>query len=180
MTTTALAVELIVIGYQTLVWLVLAASLLPFSSSLQFTTLKEWKEALFVASLVAAYTAGAIMNGVVSKLMSSIEAKLVFKRFRPPSEMRAVILVHQPEALKHVMRYFDVPRVLRSTIFNVFLIGVFTLIRFYRILSCYEALVLIVFFVVTTAFAVWAWYETDENYYIHLCQTYDVVKEKEK
>lgn len=179
MTTTALAVELIVIGYQGLFWLVLAASLLPFFSSLQLDTLKEWKELLFLGSLVAAYTCGAIINGVVSKLMSSIEAKLVFKRSRPPSEMRAAILVRQPEALKHIMTYFDVPRVLRSTSFNVLLIGVFTLIRFWGNLSCFEVLWVIIGFVVVTACAFWAWYETDENYYVHLCQTYDALKEKE-
>lgn len=177
MTTTALAVELIVIGYQALIWLVLAVSLFPSFCGFPLTALREWKELLLIGSLVAAYTSGAIVNGVASKLMSPIEERLVFKRPRRPSEMRAVILVHQPEALKHVMTYFDVPRVLRSTIFNILLIGVFTTIHLYRLLSCYEVLILIACFVAAAAGAAWAWYETDENYYVHLCQTYDALKE---
>lgn len=177
MTTTALAVELIVIGYQALIWLVLALSLFPSFGGFPLNLVREWKEFLFVGSLIAAYTSGAIVNGVVSRLMSSIEKRLLFKRSRPPSEMRAIILVHQPDALKHIMTYFDVPRVLRSTIFNILLVGVFTTIHLYRALSCYEVSILIACFVAAAFFAAWAWYETDENYYFHLCQTYDALKE---
>jgi len=176
MTTTALAVELIIIGYQTLLWLVLALSLSPSFAGLQLATVREWKELLLVGSLVAAYTSGAIVNGLTSKLMESYEKKRVFKRTRPPSEMRAAILIHQPEALKQVMTYFDVPRVLRSTIFNIPLIAVFAVARFWRVLSCYEVLILVVGFVFVLYGAVRAWYETDENYYTHLCQTYDALK----
>jgi hypothetical protein len=74
-TTTALAVELVIIGYQALIWILLGISLFPFFSGLQITTLKEWKEPLVIASLVAAYTSGAIINGVVSKIMSLFEGK---------------------------------------------------------------------------------------------------------
>jgi hypothetical protein len=175
MTTTALAVELIVIGYQALIWIVLAVSLLPHCGDLPSVFLKDWKELLLVGSLVAAYTSGAIVNGVASKLMSKIEENLVFKRTEPPSEMRAAILLHQPEALKQVITYFDAPRVLRSTIFNILLIGVFTTIHVYRALSLCEILTIVACFIVVAATAAWAWYETDENYYVHLCQTYDAL-----
>ena len=80
MTTTALAVELIIIGYQTLIWLVLAVILLTHCGELPKIILTDWKELLIIGSLVAAYTSGAIVNGVASRLISKIEGKLVFKR----------------------------------------------------------------------------------------------------
>ena len=175
MTTTALAVELIIIGYQTLIWIVLAVILLPHCNELPTIIRTDWKELVLVGSLVAAYTSGAIVNGVVSRLISKIEGKLVFKRAEPPSQMRAAILVHQPEALKQVITYFDVPRVLRSTVFNILLIGVFTTVHIYSALSVCEILTIVACFIVSAAAAAWAWYETDENYYVHLCQTYDAV-----
>jgi len=111
MTTTALAVELVVIGYQALIWLVLAATLVfPSCGEPLLKVFKEWKELLIIGSLAAAYTLGAIVNGVASRLMLWIERRLIFTKPQKPSEMRATILVHEPEALKYVMSYFEAPR----------------------------------------------------------------------
>jgi len=142
MTTTALAVELVIIGYQTLIWLVLAANLLFPCDVSWLTTIREWKEPILVGSIVAAYTFGATVNAIASKVLEPFEGKCVFNGEKP-SVMRAAILVRQPEALKQVMTYFDAPRVLRSTILNILLIGVFTTIHFWYLLSWCKALALI-------------------------------------
>src|SRR5439155_11172339 len=157
MSTTALTVELLVIGYQALVWLVLAACLSPLcDKTLLQTMMKDWKELTVVASVVAAYTSGAIMNGVASKIMSPIENK-VYKQ--KPSEMRAAILLHKPEAFVQIMKNFDVPRVLRSTIFNILLIGIFSFIHLFLSNAIYSQLLLVaVLFVLGIAAAAWAWY----------------------
>jgi len=177
MSTTALAVELLVIGYQTLVWLALAACLSPLCDDTLLKAMKDWKEVVIVASVVAAYSSGAIMNGVVSRIMSSIETKVIYKRPQKPSEMRAAILVQKPEAFDHIIKNFDVPRVLRSTIFNFLLIGLFSFVHYFSSNATYSQLLLVaVLFTVGTAFAAWAWFETAENYYIHLSKTYDALK----
>jgi hypothetical protein len=174
MTTTALAVELVIIGYQTLIWLVLAASLLFPCDVCWLTMLKDWKEPILVGSIAIAYTLGATVNTISSRVLQPFEGKCVFKEEKP-SVMRAAILVRQPEALKQVMTYFDAPRVLRSTILNTLLIGVFTTIRFWCLLSWCKVLTLIVCFFLLASLAAWAWYEADDNYYTHLCATYDAL-----
>ncbi len=177
MSTTALAVELLVIGYQTLVWLALAACLSSLCDDTLLKGMKDWKELVIVASVVAAYSSGAIMNGVVSRIMSSIESKVIYKRPQKPSEMRAAILVQKPEAFDHIIKNFDVPRVLRSTIFNILLIGLFLLIHLFSSNATYSQLLLVaVIFAIGTAVAAWAWFETAENYYIHLSRTYDALE----
>ncbi|MGH7273458.1 MAG: hypothetical protein ACREIQ_03220 [Nitrospiria bacterium] len=170
MTTTALTVELLVIGYQALIWLGLAACLFPLCDEALLRALKDWKELLVVGSVVAAYTSGAIVNGVASGIMSSIESKVIYKRPQKPSVMRAAILVRKPDAFVHVMKNFEAPRVLRSAILNMLLIGVFTSAHVYRsTTSTWPQLLLVVLlFVLGTAGAAWAWYETAENFYIHL------------
>lgn len=177
MTTTALAVELVIIGYQTLIWLVLAANLLFPCDVCWLTTLRDWKEPILVGSIAIAYTLGATVNAISSRLMTRIEDRWVFKdkNLPLPSVMRAAILARHPEALKQVMTYFDAPRVLRSTILNILLIGVFTTIRFWHLLSWCKVLTLIACFVLLTFFVAWAWYEADDNYYTHLCATYDAL-----
>ncbi len=176
MSTTALAVELLVIGYQTLVWLALAACLSPLCDDTLLKAMKDWKELVIFASVIAAYSSGAIMNGVASRIMSSIESKVIYKGQRP-SKMRAAILVQKPEAFDHIIKNFDVPRVLRSTIFNILLIGLFLLIHLYSSNATYSQLLLVaVIFVIGTAVAVWAWYELAEDYYTHLSQTYDALE----
>lgn len=178
MSTTALAVELLVIGYQALIWLVLVASLFPVSSLDPLQMFKEWKELIIIGSVVAAYTTGAIINGVTTSIMERLKIdKVIYKRKEPPSEMRAAILVRKPEAFMHIMKNFDVPRVLRSTIINVLLIGVFTFIHLYRSTTstCSQLVLLICLVALGTAISAWAWYETAENFYIHLTKTYDEV-----
>ncbi len=189
MSTTALAVELLVIGYQALVWLTLAACLLPLCDDTLLRAMKEWKELLAVASVVPAYTLGAIMNGIASKVTDRLEGRLIEWRSKAcfikgrsqqPSEARAAILIQKPEAIEHVMGNYVVPRLLRSTIINVFLIGVFSFIHLSSSDATSPQLLLAgVLIVLGIAATVWAWYESAENYYIHLWRTYDALKKPE-
>jgi hypothetical protein len=182
MSTTALAVELLVIAYQALIWLVLVALLLPIGDHAWLQTLKEWNELTVIGSVVAAYTTGAIINGIASRIMemTKIESK-VYKLKKMPSEMRAAILVRKPEAFMHIMKNFDVPRVLRSTILNFLLIGIFAFIHLccFKSLTWLQLLLLVLVFVACVVGAVWAWFETAENYYIHLTAAYDEVTKKD-
>ena len=104
MSTTSLAVELLLIGYQTIAWLLLLAALTPFYNHAILEALKDWKELIFIASLALAYTLGAITNGIVSKIFNWIEAPLIYKHEKP-SEMRAAILVHNPDGSTGVILY---------------------------------------------------------------------------
>lgn len=181
MSTTALAVELLVIGYQALVWLALAACLSTSCDNTLMQTMRDWKEIIFVASVVAAYTSGAIMNGIASRLLSPWEDWLYQKtRSEKPSEMRAAILIQKPEAFDRVMKNFEFPRVLRSTVFNILLTGIFLFINLLFLKGTTTQLFWVVVWTVVAALLVlWAWYETAENYFIHLCKTYDAMTKKD-
>lgn len=178
MSATLLAVEILVIGYQALLWIGLGICLFPVCDDAMLETLKGWKELSIVASIVAAYTSGAIMNGIASKLMENVESKCIFKRSEKQSEMRAAILVSNSNAYVEVMKFFDVPRVLRATIFNIILIGIFVMVHLSRstTLTCGQLILVAILFLAGAICAWWAWYETAENFYIHLSRTFDMVK----
>lgn len=177
MSTTALAVELLVIGYQSLVALALAACLSPLCGNTLLQMMKDWKELIVIASVVAAYTLGAIMNGIAARLLSPLENKLYSKRSEKPSEMRATILIQEPQAFDHIIKHFDTPRVLRSTVFNILLIGLFLFIHILSLNATRSQLFLVAFGILVAAlFTLWAWYETAENYFTHLYRTYDALK----
>jgi hypothetical protein len=181
MTATALAVELLIIGYQSLVWLALAACLSALCDNTLLQMMKDWKELTVIASIVAAYTLGAIMNGISAKLLSPLEDKLYSKRSQKPSEMRAAILVQEPQAYSQIIKNFDAPRVLRATVFNILLIGIFLFIQVLTLNATRSQLLLVAFGTLIAAlFTLWAWYETAENYFIHLYQTYDALKKVRK
>jgi len=174
MSTTALAVELLVIGYQSLVGLALAAYLSPLSNTL-VQTMKDWKELIVIISVAAAYTLGAIVNGISAKLLSPIENKLYSRRSEKQSKMRVVILIQKPDAYDRIMKNFDTPRVLRSTVFNILLIGLFLFIL--SLNATRSQLFFVAFGTLVAALLIfWAWYEAAENYFIHLYQTYDAMK----
>ena len=177
MGTTALAVELLVIGYQALIWLAIIVCLFFKCDTELLNTLKDWKELSIVASVAIAFTLGAIINGIMAKLMDSADRKWIFKHDIKPSEMRAYILVNKPAAFPHIIENLIIPRLLRSTIFNIIMIGILTF--FYlatQDATFTQLLIVVILFGVVSAFAAWAWYETSENYYIHLCETYKASK----
>jgi len=175
--TTVLAVKLLVIGYQSLVGLALAACLSPLCGNTLLQVMKDWKELTVIASVVAAYTIGAIMNGIAARLLSPLENKLYSKRSEKPSEMRAAILIKEPQAFDRIMKNFDTPRVLRSTVFNILIIGLFLFIHILSLNVTRSQLLLVAFGTpVAALFTLWAWYETAENYFIHLYQTFDALK----
>ncbi len=67
-------------------------------------------------------------------------------------------------------------RVLRSTVFNVFLIGTFSFIHAVRLsATCSTLWIIAISTVLGAGLAAWAWYEVDENYFIHLTRTYDAL-----
>ena len=167
MTTTALAFELIIIGYQVLVWVWLVGCF-PECQGLLVRALNNWKEVTIAISIPAAYTAGAIMNPISAWLFSFWEDKIYAEK--PPSVMRAAILLKNPEAHNQVMKYFEAPRVLRASTLNILLTGIFLS---YRI----ESFPTLFFFAVAAAAAAWAWYETTDNYYTHLGATYKTLED---
>jgi hypothetical protein len=182
MSTTALAVEFLIIGYHTLIWVLLAACLLPACDEVMLRNLKDWKELLIGGSVVVAYTFGAVMNGVASKIMEKMERKLMKDKDPKPSEMRATILVRKPEAYEEVMKFFVVPRVLRSTIINFAFTGLFAVIHSLILATSIWPQPVFVFliFALVTGFAYWGWRESCENFYIHLSATYDALTRNEQ
>jgi len=184
MSTTALTVEFLVIGYQALIWLVLIVFLFfPVNSHALLQKLIAWKELNIIVSVVTAYTLGAIINGITASVMEMKWLgiyKMVYKRKEQPSDMRAAILIRKPEAFMHIMKNFDIPRVLRSTIINVLLIGIFAFIHLYRYAPStnLQLFLVVCIVIIVTGISIWAWYETEENFYIHLTKTYDEVMRK--
>jgi large-conductance mechanosensitive channel len=137
---------------------------------------RDWKELVFIASVVVAYTLGSIINSVVSRIINPIEDRVIYKNEKP-SIMRAAILAQNPQAFDPVLKNFEYSRLLRSTIFNFLLIGIFSFIHLcLKDASSSKLLLVVLFTLIATGIAYWAWYETAENYYCHLEATYKALK----
>jgi hypothetical protein len=133
--------------------------------------------------MVAAYTAGAIVNGITTRIFESLDIdRLIYKQKDPPSKLRAAILIRKPEAYMHIMKNFNDPRLLRSTITNVLLIGFFTFIHLCRspTLTWWHLVSAVCLFIVVAGISAWAWYETADNFYVHLTATYDEVTKNDQ
>lgn len=114
-----------------------------------------------------------MINGIASRVMDPIERKWVFKG-KKPSEMRAAIILQNPEAHPQLIKSFVAPRVLRSTILNLAIIGVLLCIHI-GIGNPSHLVWFLPVFLVSLFMITWGWYELDENYFVHLNATYKAI-----
>jgi hypothetical protein len=127
-------IELVLIGFQVLVW----ASLLMFAifgfKWIHLDALKDWNSQLSVGLIGVAYMFGLIFDKAVSALPYSwvvADNGLTSLEDQPsPRAMRMEVLIKNPNAAEALERRINQHRLVRSTVFNLALISLSALIFF--------------------------------------------------
>src|SRR4051812_5654203 len=114
--------ELVLIGFQVLIWVSLLILTVFGYNWLQLESLKQWSAQLSVALVGVAYMFGLIFDKAVSALPYSwiVGGGALTKAGDLPSplEMRMHILAKKPEVSEVLERRINQHRLVRSTVFN--------------------------------------------------------------
>jgi len=185
MKTTSLIIEFVIIGFQVIIWIILALISIWEYKSFNFDILKDWTAPLTLATIGVSYTFGIMFDSFTASLFApwSYQSKKVFwlKRTFPesPSKMRAHIMINHPEAYKDVELKYNQNRLLRSSILNIFLICFFAIyyyLKTYGISPLKIAVILVLsgsFILITVT----SWYSTLKGYYFNLTHIYESAME---
>jgi hypothetical protein len=126
--------ELVLIGFQVLIWVSLLILTVFGYNWLHLESLKQWSAQLSVALVGVAYMLGLIFDKAVSALPYSwiIGGGALTKAGDLPSplEMRMHILAKKPEVSEVLERRINQHRLVRSTVFNLALISLSALVFF--------------------------------------------------
>jgi hypothetical protein len=184
MSTTALIVEIVIIGLQVLVWVYLVILLIFGRAWLDLSEFKEWTTIISLALVATSYTIGIIFNSLIGAIFFRWEHKYwtVFKKLRePPVQMRAYIMIKNKDAFEILDRNFNRSRLLRATAPNLLVIGVLVLIFvFEKVGFSWRIMVGISFSVLLLAvITFFTWIQTLHSDYFSLAFVYETLKKSE-
>jgi hypothetical protein len=186
--TTALIVEVVIIGAQVLVWMGLAAIALFDVKLPDLQTLKEWTAPVSLSLIALSYTVGMIFDTMVASFfapwtMRSRRVPWGAHRFpASPARMRVYVMVNHHEASQYLERQFNQSRLLRATVLNLLLIGVFSTVLYFRYSGfSWRGLTGTLFFLVfLTGATFFSWRRALQGYYYTLEQIFELIANNEK
>ena len=188
METTAVVIEVVIGGFQVLVWISLVTMALFGSAWINLAWLKEWLTVIAVALVATAYTLGVIFDEIAGRLLSTLTYKLAkpyvemspIGRLLPfrtltPATMKAEILATRPDVHKHLENLFNQNRLIRATAINLPLItlAALLLVAFRVGLTWQRVLVLLVPLGLIASLAVWAMFHAMRAYFYELGIAYE-------
>jgi hypothetical protein len=131
---TSIIFELVVVGFQMLIWVSMLVLAIFGYDWLHLDGLKEWSAELSVAAIGVAYMFGLIFDKAVGALPYSwiVGGSALNKVGDMPSPltMRMEILAKKPEVFEALEKRINQHRLVRSTVFNLALISLSGLIFF--------------------------------------------------
>src|ERR1051325_5492741 len=136
MSTTTLIVEVVIIGFQALIWMVLIILVFLGYDWIDLSKLKDWATPISLAVISISYTLGVIFNTVLNSLFTPLELKILASRGSGMSQetlryMRAYIIVYNSGAAEDLDRRFNRSSLIRATAINISLISIWTCILVY-------------------------------------------------
>jgi hypothetical protein len=187
--TTALIVEVVIIGAQVLAWMGLAAIALFGAKWLDLQTLKEWSAPISLGLIALSYTLGVVFDAMVASFFAPWTMRSrgglwgsAYQFSAPPARMRAYVMLNHHDAFQDLERRFNQSRLLRGTVLNLLLIGVFSTVLYFRSSGfSWPGLMGALFFLVFLAWATFfSWTRTLQGYYYTLAQIYEMALNNEK
>jgi len=185
MGTTSIIVELVIIGFQGIIWLSLVIGVFFGYDWIDFSKAKDWVTILSIAAIAVSYTLGLIFNSVAATLFGPWRL-WVYRMILPDFEsttkefwnIYSTIMLESPDIHKHLERIFNEIRLLRATVINLCLIAIFTII--YVVMRTDIGWQIIVFIIVFSFFliflAIWAWKRAMRRYYKIMTYTYKILR----
>src|SRR5581483_5499213 len=120
MGTTSLVVETVIIGFQSLVWIMLIIFIVFGYDWLDLSKLKDWSTIISLALLGVSYTLGIILSSFYGSLLIRLEylsmPKFVLKA---SSKTQAYISVNNPDVHKELRDLAYRLSLVRGTLFNL-------------------------------------------------------------
>lgn len=180
---TSIIFELVLIGFQVLVWVSLLVLTIFGYHGLNLEYLKEWSAHLSIALVGVAYMFGLIFDKAVGALPYSwiIGGSAHTKTDESPGtlEMRIVILTKKPEIFDALKRRINQHRLVRSTVFNLALISLAAL-AFLLTQVGFSIRLFIVFLFLSVLFvglSLFTGRRSAETLYFELFQVYKAINE---
>jgi hypothetical protein len=180
MSTTAIVVELLVVGLQALAWvivLVLAFTGVPAEPTKRLAELKDWAPLLSAAGIAAAYTLGILVDRLSDGAFKSIDHKIQLEEIPHPDfhDAKARLeVMHESPGMTSFLEYIrSRVRIARSTTMNAF-IGTLVTAGFFVSRGDYGAVLLtLVIGAAATAGAHRVWKSIMHTYYRRLSNAVD-------
>lgn len=137
MATTAIFIEIVIIGFFAFLWLSLLLTRLgvvdPLAAAQSFQGLKDWSTAIVVVFAAVAYQLGSLTNTLCYGLSEKIAGEKIRERITPSSEyvnLNATVLQRGSTAIvADLSGHLTYIRLARAAVFNFLLLGI-TLLSF--------------------------------------------------
>jgi len=173
MATTALIFEIIIIGFQVMVWIALSLSIFFGQTWLQaFDRFSDWELIVSALLLGLSYTLGLIFNRVIEELFFrySRVRQLLDDLPEHPMVLRVRIWTQNAEAADRLEVWARECALLRATAVNAPLISIIGFILILKVWGFSWLLFFIGLLVSTviTKYTYWSWHQAAVSYYGHL------------
>lgn len=193
MATTAIFAELLIIGLEACVWLVLFSRIILGTSEVDISVLKGWEALATIFVLGVAYTLGIVVDRLTDSLLHSIDVKLrnrwIPRREGDPSvSERRLRIMAENERMAEFLDYLrSRVRIARSTVFNLALILVALIVLGIQKATTFAdpgaGRVLVMAGTVVPlllAFALFSWVRISKTYYHRLDQAYRITTREDE
>jgi hypothetical protein len=190
MGTTALIVEMVIIGFQVLIWMsILLLTIFGFHW-IDLSKLRDWSTTISLALIGISYTLGVVFDSFIRSLFGHLEFKkpeIFFNRGAIKADvdfyrMRAYVNANSRDIADDLTRRDYRNSLIKATILNMIMISLTLLmlvvIKFgllWKLLS-----VIVIFSVFLIGVALSTWRKQTLAYYKYLMDVYEAVKEAEK
>jgi hypothetical protein len=190
MGTTALIVEMVIIGFQVLIWMSLLLITIFGYHWIDFSRLKDWSTIISIALIGISYTLGIVFDSFIRSLFGPLEfrnpARFYDQDTVKPAvsfyKMRAYINANNKEVSDDLTRRDYRNSLVRATILNMILITVTLLIMVLIKFGFLWKLVTIILFFSSflIGIALSTWRKQTMAYYRYMIDVYEALKESEK
>jgi hypothetical protein len=197
MGTTSLIVEMVIIGFQVLVWMSLIVLILFGYRDIDPAKLKDWSAIISLALVGTSYTLGLVFNGFIGSVFAHSESSL-WKSFvtrsgregrrgpaqipTDPGQMRAYITAFNSDASEDLTSEAHRHSLIRATSLNLVLIGITSLVWVTKQYGFWLRLDLAILLssLLLIGLSLFTWFGLSVTYYWHLCSVYDAMKESQE
>ena len=190
MGTTALIVEMVIIGFQVLVWMALMVLTIFGYHWIDLSKLKDWSTIVSVALVGISYTLGIVFDSFIGSLFApweySVQGRFIDRSHTNSTvsfgQMRAYIIATNSDVSDDLTKRNNRSSLVRATSLNLLLITLSSLVLVLtRIGFSWKLLtVIIVSSGLLTGLAISTWAKSIRGYYYYLNEVYKALKESEK
>lgn len=175
MGTTALIVEMVIIGFQVLVWISLIILVIVGYDWIDISKLKDWATPISIGLVGVSYTLGIIFDSCIRILFIAFE--------RPTSgSMLAYIIATNTDAAEELTKRANRSSLVRATSLNLIIISIFSLIfvKKYFGWSIRIMALIVLLSILLTGLALLTWLRSVSGYSYYVQQVYEALQKSEK